>query len=71
VINQTIRPPGVKAPKGASGKRTIVNQQSVSEFQGMWSIKEKDLAAKERLKKMGLLESLISKKSPYLNLKML
>uniref|UniRef100_A0A0D3ATY2 Uncharacterized protein n=1 Tax=Brassica oleracea var. oleracea TaxID=109376 RepID=A0A0D3ATY2_BRAOL len=71
VINQTVRPPGVKAAKGASGKRTIVNQQGVSEFEGMWSIKEKDLAAKERLKKMGLLESLISKKSPYLNLKML
>ncbi|XP_022560100.1 glutathione S-transferase T3-like [Brassica napus] len=46
----TIRPPGVKASKGDSGKRTIVDQQAVSEFQGMWFIKEKDLAAKERLK---------------------
>ncbi|KAL0795694.1 hypothetical protein Bca101_067071 [Brassica carinata] len=65
------RPPGVKAAKGACGKRPIVDQQAVSEFQGMWSIKEKDLAAKERLKQMGLLESLISKKNPYLNLKKL
>ncbi|KAF2606183.1 hypothetical protein F2Q68_00045344 [Brassica cretica] len=46
----TIRPPGVKESKGDSGKRTIVDQQAVSEFQGMWFIKEKDLAAKERLK---------------------
>ena len=58
----TKRPPGVKAAKGAGGKRTIVDQLGVSEFEGMWSIKEKDLAAKERLKKMGLLKSLILKK---------
>ena len=30
----------------------------------MWSIKENDLAVKERLTKMGLLETLISKKEP-------
>ncbi|KAF3487052.1 hypothetical protein F2Q69_00052571 [Brassica cretica] len=30
----------------------------------MWSIKEKDLAVKERLSKMGLLERLIGKKEP-------
>ncbi|KAF2600821.1 hypothetical protein F2Q68_00011200 [Brassica cretica] len=45
----TKRPPGVKAAKGAGGKRTIVDQLGVSDFHGMWSIKEKDLAAKERL----------------------
>ncbi|KAF8104462.1 hypothetical protein N665_0172s0092 [Sinapis alba] len=60
----TKRPLGVKAAKGAGGKRTLVDQLGVSDFQGMWSIKEKDLVAKERLKKMGLLESLISKKEP-------
>ncbi|XP_048599576.1 glutathione S-transferase T2-like [Brassica napus] len=53
---------GVKAAKGGGGKRTIGDQLSASEFQGMWSLKEKYLAAKERLKKMGLLESLIAKK---------
>ncbi|KAF3486740.1 hypothetical protein F2Q69_00054194 [Brassica cretica] len=58
------RPPGVKAAKGASGKRSIADHQAVSEFQTMWSIKEKDLAVKERLSKMGLLGSLISKKRP-------
>ena len=30
----------------------------------MWSIKEKDMAAKEKLKKIGLLESRICKKEP-------
>uniref|UniRef100_A0A0D3AVC3 No apical meristem-associated C-terminal domain-containing protein n=1 Tax=Brassica oleracea var. oleracea TaxID=109376 RepID=A0A0D3AVC3_BRAOL len=45
----TKRPPGVKAAKGAGGKRTVVDQLGVSDFHGMWSIKEKDLAAKERL----------------------
>ena len=60
----TKRPPGVKAAKGASGKRSIAGDQAASEFQTMWSITEKDMAAKERLSKMGLLESLISKKEP-------
>ncbi|KAF2574279.1 hypothetical protein F2Q70_00000313, partial [Brassica cretica] len=58
----TKRPPGVKAAKGVGGKRTKVDELGVSEFKGMWSIKENDLAAEERLKKMGLLERLISKK---------
>ncbi|KAF2610730.1 hypothetical protein F2Q70_00013102 [Brassica cretica] len=58
----TKRPPGAKAAKGASSKRNIADHQAVSEFQTMWSIKEKDLAVKERLSKMRLLDSLISKK---------
>ena len=58
----TKRPPGVKAAKGGSSKRNIADHQAVSEFQTMWSIKEKDLAVKERLSKMRLLDSLISKK---------
>ncbi|KAL0875565.1 hypothetical protein Bca101_025270 [Brassica carinata] len=60
----TKRPPGVKASKGASGKRSVVDHEAVSQFESMWSIKEKDLAMKERLSKMALLESLISKKEP-------
>ncbi|XP_013646120.2 glutathione S-transferase T3-like [Brassica napus] len=60
----TKRPPGVKAAKADSGKRSIAVDQAASEFQTMWTIKEKDMAAKERLKKMGLLESLICKKEP-------
>ncbi|KAF2584290.1 hypothetical protein F2Q70_00034695 [Brassica cretica] len=44
---------GVKAAKGGGGKRATGDQLSASEFQGMWSLKEKDLAAKKRLKKYG------------------
>ena len=61
------RPPGVKAAKGAAGKRSIADQEAgkgAAHFQTMWSIKEKDLAIKKELKKMGLLDSLISKKEP-------
>ncbi|XP_048623044.1 glutathione S-transferase T3-like [Brassica napus] len=61
------RPPGVKAAKGAAGKRSIADKEAgkgAAHFQTMWSIKEKDLAIKKELKKMGLLDSLISKKEP-------
>ncbi|XP_013633036.1 PREDICTED: glutathione S-transferase T3-like [Brassica oleracea var. oleracea] len=44
----TNRPPGVKAAKGASGKRSIADHQAVTHFQTMCSIKEKDLAVKEK-----------------------
>ncbi|KAL1212580.1 Glutathione S-transferase T3 [Cardamine amara subsp. amara] len=59
----TNRPPGVKATKNR-GKRPTVEGKALSEFHSMWSIKEKDLAMKERLSKMGLLDSLIAKKEP-------
>ncbi|KAG2299121.1 hypothetical protein Bca52824_035593 [Brassica carinata] len=73
---QTKRPPGVKAAKGASGKRSIADDQAVAQFETMCSIKDKDLAikekdlavkkkdlaVKERVSKMSLLDSLISKK---------
>ncbi|CAN7077509.1 unnamed protein product [Brassica oleracea var. botrytis] len=67
----TARPPGVKASKGACGKRPMVDQQGVTQFQNMVSIKEKDMAIKEkdmalkeRLSKIGLLGNLISKTEP-------
>lgn len=40
-------PPGVKAAK-ASGKKKVVEKNSLNEFQTMWTIKQHDLAAKER-----------------------
>ncbi|KAF8093017.1 hypothetical protein N665_0393s0018 [Sinapis alba] len=57
------RPPGVKAAK-ASGKKTVVDENSLNDFQTMWTIKQQDMAMKERLSKMSLLESLIAKKEP-------
>lgn len=56
------RLPGVKASKRGSGKRIGEALKGVSEFQNLWAIKEKDLEVKERLSKMGLLETLIAKK---------
>ncbi|XP_013751178.2 glutathione S-transferase T3-like [Brassica napus] len=57
------RPPGVKAAK-ASGKKKVVIEKNLDEFQSMWTIREKDIAAKERLSKMIMLESLIGKTEP-------
>ncbi|XP_048596425.1 uncharacterized protein LOC125578152 [Brassica napus] len=55
------RPPGVKAAKS---KKTKVEGKALIEFQSMWNIKKQDMATKERLSKMSLLDSLISKKEP-------
>ncbi|KAF3551867.1 hypothetical protein DY000_02005354 [Brassica cretica] len=52
---------GVKAAKGGSSKRSMEDGKALSEFQTMWSLKEKDLPGKERLSKMGLLDRLIAK----------
>uniref|UniRef100_A0A0D3CC36 Myb-like domain-containing protein n=2 Tax=Brassica oleracea var. oleracea TaxID=109376 RepID=A0A0D3CC36_BRAOL len=59
----TNRPLGVKASK-TRGKKPLVEGKEVAEFESMWSIKKQDLAFKERLSKMKLLESLFAKKDP-------
>ncbi|XP_048599557.1 uncharacterized protein LOC125579759 [Brassica napus] len=56
----TIRPPGVKASKGF-GKKTMVEGKRLTEFHSLWSIRKEDIAAKERLTKMKLFESLVAK----------
>ncbi|XP_013704244.1 glutathione S-transferase T3-like [Brassica napus] len=58
----TNHPPGVKAAKARS-KKTIVDEE-LCEFQTMWSIKKHDLALKERLSKIKLLDNLIAKQGP-------
>ncbi|KAF3584465.1 hypothetical protein F2Q69_00026289 [Brassica cretica] len=59
-IKATIRPPGVKASKGF-GKKIIANGKRLTEFHSLWSIRQEDIAAKERVTKMKLLESLVAK----------
>ncbi|KAF2618434.1 hypothetical protein F2Q68_00038447 [Brassica cretica] len=54
---------GVKAAK-ARGKKTTSDEIPLPKFQTMWSIKQQDLAIKERLSKMSLLDSLIGKEGP-------
>ena len=56
----TTRPMGVKAAK-AHGKKPMVEGNELYEFQTMWRIKQHDLALKEKLSKMKLLDSLIAK----------
>ncbi|KAG2264759.1 hypothetical protein Bca4012_078083 [Brassica carinata] len=47
----------------ARSKKTIVDEE-LCEFQTMWSIKKHDLALKERLSKIKLLDNLIAKQGP-------
>uniref|UniRef100_A0A0D2ZTJ9 Myb-like domain-containing protein n=1 Tax=Brassica oleracea var. oleracea TaxID=109376 RepID=A0A0D2ZTJ9_BRAOL len=57
-------PAGVKASKATSAKKPIEDKEAAAKFQAMCSIKEKDLALKEKVLKMSLLDSLISKQEP-------
>ena len=57
------RPPGVKVSK-ARGKKPVAEEKAMKEFETMWSIRQHDLAQKEHLSKMRLLDSLIAKKEP-------
>ncbi|KAF3598660.1 hypothetical protein F2Q69_00034512 [Brassica cretica] len=53
----------------ASGKKTVDQEKTVNEFEKVWTIKQKDLEAKERLSKMSLLDSLTGKKNLWLSMK--
>ncbi|KAG2257819.1 hypothetical protein Bca4012_095079 [Brassica carinata] len=58
------RPAGVKASK-ASGKKNMVEEKALKEFESMWAIKQHDLATKEKLSRMSLLDSLLAKKRAF------
>ncbi|RID45011.1 hypothetical protein BRARA_I01769 [Brassica rapa] len=59
-VEGTSRPPDVKVAK-VHGKKPQVDGKDVSDFQLMWNIKKDDLAIKQQLSKMRLLESLVAK----------
>ncbi|KAF3580317.1 hypothetical protein DY000_02029040 [Brassica cretica] len=59
----TTRPMGVKAAK-ARGKKPMGDAKDMSQFQTMWTIKQQDLAPKENISKMRLLDTLIAKQDP-------
>ena len=59
----TSRPLGVKASK-ARGKKPVVEAKVFSDFHNMWSAKKDDLAMKERLSKMKMLELILAKEAP-------
>ncbi|XP_048611780.1 uncharacterized protein LOC106378601 [Brassica napus] len=56
----TTRPPGVKAAK-AHSRKPLVDGKELAKFQTMWSMKKEDLALKERLSKIKLLDTLIAR----------
>ncbi|XP_022568809.1 uncharacterized protein LOC111211804 [Brassica napus] len=60
----TTRPPGVYAAKGIGKQNTKTEGKSVAAFESMWTMKKEDMAMKERLTKMKLLDSLIAKPEP-------
>ena len=60
--SMTDRPPGVKSAKANGKKRKA--EERLSEYAGMWSIKKEDMAIKERLSKMKLLDRLLAKVEP-------
>ncbi|XP_013617712.1 PREDICTED: glutathione S-transferase T3-like [Brassica oleracea var. oleracea] len=62
-VDGTSRPPGVKASK-ARGKNPQAEEKRLSDFQSLWSIKQNDLAMKERLSKLRILENLLAKDPP-------
>uniref|UniRef100_A0A0D3CK84 No apical meristem-associated C-terminal domain-containing protein n=1 Tax=Brassica oleracea var. oleracea TaxID=109376 RepID=A0A0D3CK84_BRAOL len=66
----TIHPPGIKASKG-HGKKKMASDgkdgKSLSEYQSMWNINMQDLAIKEKLSKMKLLDSLLAKTESLLD----
>ncbi|XP_048604670.1 glutathione S-transferase T3-like [Brassica napus] len=56
----TMRPPSVKASKRHS-KKTMGDGKALDELESMWRIRKEDLAVKERMTKMKLLDSLVGK----------
>lgn len=61
-MNVEERPPGVKAAKAKLKKKNVDLKETLSKFEGMWEIKQKDLVSKERVTTKRLLESLLAKK---------
>uniref|UniRef100_A0A1J3G2K0 Glutathione S-transferase T3 n=1 Tax=Noccaea caerulescens TaxID=107243 RepID=A0A1J3G2K0_NOCCA len=62
----TERPPGVKAAKNR-GKKKVEEGKSVldlEKLESVWSIKKADMALRERVSKMAMLESILAKKEP-------
>ncbi|XP_013617256.1 PREDICTED: glutathione S-transferase T3-like [Brassica oleracea var. oleracea] len=53
-------PPNVKAAKGKK-KKNVEGKETLSQFQTMWEIKQKDLVSKDRLSRMRILDRLLAK----------
>ncbi|KAF3538650.1 hypothetical protein F2Q69_00024963 [Brassica cretica] len=58
------RPPGVKASKGLAKQKGLAKNNADTEYQRMWNIKKEDMAMRDRLLKMKLLDNLLAKTEP-------
>ncbi|KAL0740908.1 hypothetical protein Bca4012_082421 [Brassica carinata] len=61
VSDNEARPEGVKAAKS---KRNAGKEKSVADYTAIWEMKKEDLASKERLSKLAILDTLLAKKEP-------
>ncbi|KAF3576281.1 hypothetical protein DY000_02028647 [Brassica cretica] len=61
VSDHEIRPEGVKAAKY---KRNTAKEKSLAEYTSIWEMKKEDLAMKERMSKLAILDTLLAKKEP-------
>ncbi|KAL0856464.1 hypothetical protein Bca101_061617 [Brassica carinata] len=61
VSEPEIRPEGVKAAKA---KRNCAKEKSVAEYTTIFQMKKEDLAMKERLTKLAILDTLLAKTTP-------
>ncbi|KAF3537069.1 hypothetical protein F2Q69_00024043 [Brassica cretica] len=66
----TTRPIGVKASK-AKAKRSVGEEgKNLQDFQQMWELKAKHIAAKEKLSQTKLLDKLLAKTEPLSELEL-
>ena len=61
VTDHEIRPEGVKAAKA---KRSNGQGKSVADYTSVWEMRQEDLARKEKLSKLAILDTLLAKKEP-------
>ncbi|XP_010412447.1 PREDICTED: glutathione S-transferase T3-like [Camelina sativa] len=63
-----IRPEGIKAAKAkrntAQEKRNTAQGKALAEYKSMWEVKKVDMAEKEKLQKLGILDTLLAKLEP-------
>ncbi|XP_019085083.1 PREDICTED: glutathione S-transferase T3-like [Camelina sativa] len=64
VENCEDRPEGVKAAKVKRNNSQSTNTKSLAEYKSMWDVKKEELAEKEKLQKLAILDTLLAKKEP-------
>ncbi|XP_010436546.1 PREDICTED: glutathione S-transferase T3-like [Camelina sativa] len=55
---------GVKAAKAKRNNAQSTNTKSLAEYKSMWDVKKEELAEKEKLQKLAILDTLLAKKEP-------